>query len=530
MLSVIVASIFINDIGTFNGSNVKSKINCNFIPMIVIAKLILFVIHFFLKFVINFTNFWALLCYQFFFVLFGIIISIYAYKKVFYYNQLIDAWYHFGCYYTTWFSFCVFCKYLFRMQDSTLFLILGLIIITIGFHFSKKYRIFLLITEFNFFEVNNLKDIEIYNSMLIRLLKNNDPKSKILISGVIKRFEDYISNNAEIDESYHKLLNDKHLQKKFSFPNELKVLSIIAIIYSYNIEKLRNVTDITLNMCYFLINKFKNPVYSIWLCTRIKQCTLVQSYYKYVLMEQIKEYLIEILNKKMNKLTLKHVQLSSVILYNQYVDLFKIKIYDATCSQIEYFDILKNNITNSKTTENFLKIGEDILSLRKDILNLWEKIILLNPFSNESEKDYMIYLQTILQDDILMRTEEKRYNTLKADKLSERNNAYYSLFIQELNAVLLVNGYSYNGKIIYTTPNFPLLFMFTGKEILNASIEDLLPEVIQNFHRYLIEDAIKYSNIGYIFKKQRDVLLKGKSGIIFNVNLYVKPVPNLNYG
>jgi uncharacterized membrane protein len=122
-----------------------------------------------------------------------------------------------------------------------------------------------LITEFNFFEVNNLKDIEIYNSMLIRLLKNNDPKSKILISGVIKRFEDYISNNAEIDESYHKLLNDKHLQKKFSFPNELKVLSIIAIIYSYNIEKLRNVTDITLNMCYFLINKFKNPAYSIWL-------------------------------------------------------------------------------------------------------------------------------------------------------------------------------------------------------------------------------------------------------------------------
>ena len=68
-----------------------------------------------------------------------------------------------------------------------------------------------------------------------------------------------------------------------------------------------------------------------------------------------------------------------------------------------------------------------------------------------------------------------------------------------------MNGYSYNGKIIYTTPNFPLLFMFTGKEILNASIDDLLPELMQNFHRYLIEDAIKYSNLGYIFKKQRDL-------------------------
>ena len=530
IICTIISSIFINDVGTINGSNVKSKINCNFTPIIVTAKSILFVGHFFLKFVVNLNYTWFILGYQIFFIIFGTAISFYAYKKVFYYNQLIDAWFHYGCYYTTWFSFCVFIKYLFRIQDLTLFVIFGLILITIGFYFNKKYRIYLLLTEFNVFETNELKEIEIYNSILIILLKSNDHKSKIIISGVIKRFEEYINNNLELNEQYHKLLNDKHLQKKFSFPNELKILSMISIIYSYNIEKQRDATDITLNMCYFLINKFKNPIYAIWLCTRIKECTIVQSFYKYVLMQQIKDYLIEILNKRMNKLTLKHVQISSVILYNQYVDLFKIKIYDATCSQIEYFDILKNNITNSKTTENFLKIGEDILSLRKDILNIWEKIILLNPFSNESEKDYMIYLQTILQDDVLMRNEEKRYNTLKAEKLCERNNAYYSLFIQELSAVLLVNGYSYNGKIIYTTPNFPLLFMFTGKEILNASIDDLLPELMQNFHRFLIEDAIKYSNLGYIFKKQRDVLLKGKSGIIFNVYLYVKPVPNLNYG
>ena len=72
-------------------------------------------------------------------------------------------------------------------------------------------------------------------------------------------------------------------------------------------------------------------------------------------MEEIKEYLIKKLNKNTNKLALKNVQISCVILYNQYVDLFKIKIYDATCSQIEYFDILRNNMTTAKTTENFLK-------------------------------------------------------------------------------------------------------------------------------------------------------------------------------
>jgi hypothetical protein len=408
--------------------------------------------------------------------------------------------------------------------------IFGLIIITIGFHYDSKYRLFKIITQFNIFEANSLKDIEIYNNMLLSLLKNKDNKSKILISGVIKRFEEYLNTNPELNEQYYKLLNDKHLQKKFTSYNELTILSIISIIYSHNIEKSKDSTDIILNNCYFLVNKFKNPVYAIWLCSKIKSCSHIQSYYKYVLMEEIKEYLINILKKNTNKLTIKHVEISSVILFNQYVDLFKMKIYDATCSQIEYFDILKNSVTTAKTTENFLKIGEDILKLRKDILNLWEKIILLNPFSDESEKDYMIYLDTILQDDILLKTEEKRYNSLKTEKLPERNNPYYSMFNQEISAVLLVDGYSYNGKVFYATPNFSSLFMFSGKEVLNTSVDDLLPDVIQSFHRYLIEDAIKYSNLSYVFKRAKDSLLKGKNGLIFNINLYVKPSPNLSFG
>ena len=530
IIAVFISSLYINDTGNINSSNVKSKTNNNYTPTIVIIKIIYFLVHFFLKFTIDDKYYLVFFGYYFMLVVGNICCSIYSYKDLFYYNYYIDMSFHYGWYYSSWFSICILFKQLIKIQDITLFVIFGLIIITIGFYFSSKYRAFQLITEFNIFEANTLKNIEIYNFMLLYYLKKNDNNSKILIAGVIKRFEEYLSTNSELNEQYHKLINDKHLQKKFTSHNELSILSIICIIYGYNIEKSKDSTDITLNMCYFLINKFKNPLYAIWLCTKIKSCTHTQSFLKYILMEQIKDYLINILNKNTNRLTIKHVEISSVILYYQYVDLFKVKIYDATCSQIEYFDVLKNTITTQKTTENFLKIGEDILSLRKDILNLWEKIISLNPFSNESEKDYMIYLETILQDDVLMKTEEKRFNTLKAEKLSERNNPYYSLFIQDLSCVLLVDGYSYSGKIFYATPNFPSLFMFTGKEILNTAIDDLLPDVIQSFHKYLIEDAIKYSNLGYIFKRQRDVLLKGKNGLIFNVYLYVKPAPNLSFG
>jgi hypothetical protein len=224
---------------------------------------------------------------------------------------------------------------------------------------------------------------------------------------------------------------------------------MISIIYSNSIEKSKDKTDITLNMCYFLVNIFKNPTYSIWLCTKIKSFSHVQSYNTFVLMEEIKEYLIGILKQNSHKMSIKHIQFSCAILYNQYVEIFKMKIYDATCSQIEYFDILKNNLTTEKTAENFLKIGEDILSLRKDIFDLWGKIILLNPFCTESERDYMIYLNNVLQDKVFLKTEEKRFNSNKALKLAERNNDYYSMYIQDLSAVLLIDGYSYNGKIIY---------------------------------------------------------------------------------
>ena len=248
------------------------------------------------------------------------------------------------------------------------------------------------------------------------------------------------------------------------------------------------------------------------------------------MIEEIKQYLIDNMNKNTNKLTIKRVQISSVILYNQYVDIFKMKIYDATCNQIEYFDILRNSVTTIKTTENFLKIGEDILSIRKDILSLWEKLLLLNPFIDEIKKDYMIYLETILSDDILARTEEKKFISLKTEKLSEKNNPYYSMFNQDISTVLLADGYSFNGKIFYASPNFSSLFMFSGKEILNTTINDLLPDIIQTFHNDLVEDSIKYSNLGSIFKRQKNILLKGKNDIIFNAYLFVKPCPNLTFG
>ena len=527
-LSVLL-SIYYNEIGSVNETKVCARINCNYDFVVNIAKILMFVFAYILH---NYGGDSETLrvIFEVYVFLNGFGFCIYVYKEVLFYDERINKVVMFGWVFTTWFAFVIVIKSLLDVVDTTIFILLGWVVLAFIIYFLEEARKEFLLTDFNIFEVKSLKNIELFNSTLLGLINQRSVKAKTMLVGLTKKFEDYYQNNPEIKEKFIKLSSNEHLKKQFNSNSALPILSIVYILYDHHLEKSILKNDILLNICYFLMNKFKNPTFAVYLCSKVKVESNKHLYYKYVLMEEIKEFFVNKLSKQNNKESVKQVQIGSVILYNIYVELFKIKIYDAACNQIDYFDILKNNMTNAKTTENFLKIGEDILTLRKEILQIWEKIVDLNPFSDESEKDYMLYLETILQDDILARQEAKKFSTLKNNKLSERNNIYHSMFIRELSSVILVDGYSIGGKFLYTTPNFPTLFNFSAKEILNMCVDDLLPNVVAGFHKELVENAIKYSNINYIFNVQKDFLLKGKSGGIFNVKLYAKSVPNLSYG
>ena len=187
-------------------------------------------------------------------------------------------------------------------------------------------------------------------------------------------------------------------------------------------------------------------------------------------------------------------------------------------------------MTTNKSTENFLKSGENIFKTHREIKTVWEKLVEINPFCDECYRDYMLYLESIIQDEILVNKESKNYMIIKNNKSREKYNIYHSMFILDTSAILLVDGYLTTGKILYASPNFSYLFMFSGKELMSLSIDDILPNIIQPFHKELIDHAIRYSNINHIFKQPRDSLLKNKTGGLLNIKLFVKPVPNLYYG
>ena len=471
------------------------------------------------------------LLFEGFILLNSLIMSIYVYKNVYFYNNVINLINHFGWYFTFWFSFCIILKSVLNLTGISNFITIGWIIIT--FVLSKAYLMNenILITEANIFELNNLKSIEMLkNTLLIKLSEKNQNKIKILLFGIIKKFEEFISNNPEINYQYQKLINDKNLNKKFNREDTLPILSIIYLLYTYYLEKLTDKNELTLHLCYFLINKLDNRALAMLLCSKLKSETHKDLYYKYLLTKDIKDYLIEKLKKYTKKESIKHVEIGSVILYNLYIDLFKIKIYDGLCSQIDYFDLLKNTAVTNKTTENFLKTGENIFKNRDEIKIIWDKIIELNPFSDDAHRDYLLYLDTIVQDESLSRDETKKYMLLKNSKSQEKFNVYHTMFLNNTSSVLLIDGYLSNGKILYATQNFSGLFMYSGKELLNLTVDDLLPNCVQTFHKELINDAIKYSNVKNIFKEPNDSLLKNKMNGLFSTKLFIKPVPNLSYG
>ncbi len=522
-------SLYNNQIGSIPDSNIKNRVNCDYNIYSSNAKLVVYIIvYFYTKYSKDSVIFKYI--YQVYIFLSCFFLSIYTVKRVFYYNTKMNKIIYSSWFFNTWFALCILLKICFNINDMTLLIIIGWLLIICIFTYNNMYSHYRIITQIDLLNEQNLVGIEKFRTTLMEFYDSNIYDDKLFLIGIIKKYEDYFSTNQELNEFYHKLMNNPYMKKEWLRHNQLQTLSLMYTLYNHYLEKSEIKSDIILHMCYFLINNLKKATFAIYLILKLKTTNHVQSYHKYMLMEEIKKYLIDHLLNNTFLNSLNHVQIGSVILYYQLLELFKIKIYDATCNQIEYFDILRNNIISSNITVKFLKIGEDILFLKKEIFELWEKIIELNPFNNDSENDFMLYLKTIIQDDIAAKNEEKKFNLLKGSKLSEKNNVYHSMFKAELNSVLLVDGYTSNGKIVYATPNFSYLYKFNGKEIINTQIDELLPNFIQSFHKDLIDNLLRYSNITNLYQNSLDILLKGKNNSLYNINIYVKSCPNLMYG
>ena len=529
----IILSIYYYEIGGIKGVNSRTRINSNYELYVNFLGIISYFIGYFLQYYSKGSKLLFRIGNRIYIFLCSFILATYSYNRVLYYNGKLNNLNIYCWSLISWYSFSLILKRILKITNCILLVLIGWLINSIIIFMLTLSKQEYYLTEFNVLEAKNLKDIEMFTSNLLNISMDTSNKSKTLLIGLIKTLHDYFENNPELYDKYKKFRTNQTLISKYGGPGVLlfDVYNVIYVIYDYYLEKTELKNNILLVFSYFLANKLKNMTYALSLCSKMKFSDHKLIYLKFLLIEDLMEYFVLKLTKKAYiKDTLKNIEIGSVIIYNTYLDKLKIKIYDAACDQIDYFEILRNNTNSRKCTSNFLGLGNSILNLRKEILDIWNKIIDLNPFSDEAERDYMLYLETIIQDESLSQKEKKRYNMIKSSKLSEKNNIYHSLFLKEISSIILIDGNNHY-KIVYTTSNFPILFNYSPKEVLNFSVHDLIPPCIAQFHKDLIDDSIKFSNLTHLFnKKSLNFLLKSKSNGIYLTNIYIKSIPNLSYG
>ena len=522
-------SVYYNEVGAINENKLSARLNCNYEFLIFLNKIIIFILSYFNEYYFP-NNKLMRMIIQIYICLSYTLFCIYCYHEVLYYTWTIDTLHLYGNAFISWFGFCLILRELLKFREISVLLIVGYIIIAIILYLLEDDIRDFLLTDFNIFQANSIKNIEIFVQQLYNLISVNSIKNKTILVGMIEKFENYFQQNYEMNNKYTKLHMDEIVNKKITNKLELKILSIVYVIYEYHLNQDKFTNDILIILSYFLMNKFKKSTLALKFCSQITVKSHKFLYLKYVLMEEIKDFLVFKITKATDMDSMSHIEISSMILYYIYSDLFKIKIYDAACSQIDYFDHLTNQNIDSKITQNFLKIGDEILQLRKKIMKLWEKIFRLNPFCEDCESDYFLYLEKILQDDDMVKAEKKNISSVRNNKSSEKTNIYFGLFWKDQSSILLVDGYSNMGKILYVTPNIENIFDYKINDLLNSNIDYLIPKTIAEIHNELVENAIRFSRVEKIFKKPLETSIKGKKNGLFNVNIYIKPVPNFKFG
>ena len=524
-------TIFFNEIGGIKILGTLQRTNTYFELFCYCLSLIIYIFGF-IQNTFYHDSFNARIYCKIIHIIYGLILFFYLNKNVYFYKSFMNIFYLTGFIWISWYSFILLLTLYTSINHVVFFFIIGSLLIFILIYLLHNYKMEYSLFQSNILENENLKSIETFIYNFNSLIKSNEPSNKIYMHGIINAFEDYLINYKEEEELYQSLINNKHMKKNFGKNSILlKMNSIIYCIYHYFMEKSVYLKDdMLLLFCYFLVNNLKNSTYTIYLCSKKKLSGYKNNYLKYTLMSDINEYMIDRLlqNNIKNKDSIKHIEISKVILFNKYCEKLRYKIYDATQAQTDYFNFLKSN--NDTSTEKFLIIGNLIINLRNEILELWNEIIELNPFCDEIEQDFIMYLDNIIQDDDLLKKSSKNFHNIKERKLIEKNNKYYNLFNYEKSCILLFDGYNNKGKLLYYTLNFTKMFYINNdKQTSNLYLEELIPKCLSNFHYKLIEDALEYSNLKNVFSEEKNIPIQIKD-TLFNVNGYIKSLPSFSSG
>jgi hypothetical protein len=546
LLMIWAITFYLNEIGAEN-AEIPSRINCNFELYMHFSKIFYFISCNLVRIYFPDSKALTILLHSLLIVL-AVVILVYIYKKVYFYNPIYNVMY-WNCWSMLLWSISItLIKTIANLSECFLIHLLGWIGIYLLVFYIESNMESELLNNLNPYDKSTIKSLVSFLEKILSYTTTStyySPSKRQTAITLITTFEEILNRDDDIRENHSKFFHDTHVQEKFKNKVDLVIFSFVNIIYDYYLNMKKgegdlNEENIFLHSSHFLITVLNNNVYCAYLCTKVRANSHKNKFLQFLLCEYIKEVIIFNMNKVSSEESIQTIQIGTLLAYEYYLNLFFSKISEEVCKQCDFFAIFKKemimkgdrgntqNFLSNFKSDSFYDLGKEIMNLKWQIEEAYNQILSIYP-TRELKAHFNNYLNLVMDDEDKIRLEEKNFLEKQITFLREKGEIYKSLFSSG-SCVIIVDGHSTIGALLYTTPNFSRLFKIEQNQAINLTIHDLVPTALEQFHHEVVINGIKYSNLTTIFSKQRILYVRGENGHLIMAQVFIRNIPELENG
>ncbi len=216
---------------------------------------------------------------------------------------------------------------------------------------------------------------------------------------------------------------------------------------------------------------------------------------------------------------------SIVITFENLYTRFERTIEQAATDHIEFWSHLDSNMIDLNVIN---KLGLTIINRSKQVSELWAMLVNINPTYPSALYLYGTYLSQIKNDGD--QGEEFKLQCLQVRQLHDMDdyepNKFDVMFADDTAIVIMNGSREQQGKIMKTNLGISKLFGYSQFEVQGHDVNILMPPMIAQKHQFFLDSYFKNGK-ERILNSCFESFAMYRTGVIFPVNIVVKPVPSL---
>ena len=470
----------------------------------------------------------------------SIILFFYYLKHYLYYNKYINIFagmFHMLYAWTSIFS--LFFSFFDVKEKGIIYIITSIIVCFFYLNIKNRMesKIFL---EMPYYKIENKFYVLFYLRNIIEKINNIEEsyEDKSLLSAIIQMHFIECPNVACLlktnEDIYLPLTNKWSDKSKKKVEDEVFLKNFIVIIMNYFLSTHDCSVDMYLNLSLYQLKVIGNYCQAIYYYKKLTELklSLKERYSLIRLNIQISKGLIEKLKPSTEQCPeLENLNISQYYKYDSLSQNFIEEINNDVNLSLEFWNSFLEPLKEANKKVDFnkiFKLTDKIRITKKNIEEMWIKLLKIYDGVNDFFQIYMDYVEQINDDDLKRRDLEvlKRKN----DNIGEHINInFYSILFNKETGIIIANGDKGSEGIIQLTNNeIENIFKYKSMDLKGMNISCLMPKIFSKDHSKYMERYFKIGEKKFIDKSTFKSFGKDKNNFIIKIRLSIKIFPILN--